>query len=65
VGKLLLGARNLFLRLVGLEGGRAADGGDHGSGTMAVPLCGLVGGPGGGKKGLGRGSWGRDASGGI
>ena len=58
MGELLLGARNLFLRLVGPEGGWAADGGDHGGGAMAVPVGSVVGGPGGGKKGLGRGSWG-------
>ena len=49
MGELLLGTWNLFLWLVGPEGGWAADGGDYGGGAMAVPVGGLVGGPGGGK----------------
>ena len=36
MGELLLGARNLFLRLVGSEGGRATDGDDHGGGAMCL-----------------------------
>ena len=36
-GEFLLGARNLFLWLVGPEGGRAVDGGS----TMTVPVGGV------------------------